>query len=372
MAVSREDAPFARLARMGQAEEVPAGVRLSIGQVFPEWDERSLNLNWRAVKKVVDELSEAAEAVEDEIFSQAVDGGEAVRMLLEQARRQSPEPPALTILEVFHAFEEMAATTGKGSQARKETLLRELLARATPLEAKYLVKIISQDMRHGVNEGIMLDAIACAGGVKGKWVRRANQFWGDVGEVALVALSKGEAGLKEARVCLFLPIKPMLAQTGQSMSAAFDHFGGRVALEYKLDGARVQIHVRDGQVRIYSRQLSDVTASLPDVSAEVKERVAAHEAILEGEAVAIDTQGRPLPFQHLMRRFRRKRAVATLLEEVPVQLNLFDVLYVNGEALVDQTYQQRWKALQAAAGDLKLVPRLIPKTVAGYYSGHNE
>jgi DNA ligase-1 len=382
-----DDTPFARLAQLGQqlegmskrlqmtalvagflqglaAEEIPAAVRLAIGQVFPEGDERSLNLNWRAVKAVVDELSEASGALEDEIFSQAVDGGEAVRMLLEQARRQPPEPPALTILEVFHTFEEMAATTGKGSRARKEALLRELLTRATPLEAKYLVKIISQEMRHGVNEGIMLDAIARAGGVKAKWVRRANQFWGDVGEVALVALSAGEAGLREAGVRLFRPIKPMLAQTTESMSAAFEHFAGRLALEYKLDGARVQIHMRGDKVRIYSRQLSDVTDSLPDVSVVVKEKVAADEAILEGEVLAIDAQGRPLPFQHLMRRFRRKRAVADALEEVPVQLNLFDVLYVDGEALVDKAYQERWTALQAVAGDLNLVPRLMPRTIA--------
>jgi DNA ligase-1 len=382
-----DDTPFARLAQLGQqlegmskrlqmtalvagflqglaAEEIPAAVRLAIGQVFPEGDERSLNLNWRAVKAVVDELSEASGALEYEIFSQAVDGGEAVRTLLEQARRQPPEPPALTILEVFHTFEEMAATTGKGSRARKEALLRELLTRATPLEAKYLVKIISQEMRHGVNEGIMLDAIARAGGVKAKWVRRANQFWGDVGEVALVALSAGEAGLREAGVRLFRPIKPMLAQTTESMSAAFEHFAGRLALEYKLDGARVQIHMRGDKVRIYSRQLSDVTDSLPDVSVVVKEKAAADEAILEGEVLAIDAQGRPLPFQHLMRRFRRKRAVADALEEVPVQLNLFDVLYVDGEALVDKAYQERWTALQAVAGDLNLVPRLMPRTIA--------
>jgi DNA ligase-1 len=219
-------------------------------------------------------------------------------------------------------------------------------------------------MRHGVNEGIMLDAIARAGGVKAKWVRRANQFWGDVGEVALVALSAGEAGLREAGVRLFRPIKPMLAQTTESMSAAFEHFAGRLALEYKLDGARVQIHMRGDKVRIYSRQLSDVTDSLPDVSVVVKEKAAADEAILEGEVLAIDAQGRPLPFQHLMRRFRRKRAVADALEEVPVQLNLFDVLYVDGEALVDKAYQERWTALQVVAGDLNLVPRLMPRTIA--------
>jgi DNA ligase-1 len=395
------DTPFARLAHLGQQleqtskrlelaalladflrglppEEIAPAVRLTIGQVFPEWDERALNVSWRAVETVVDALTDAPPAVRDEIFGQAVDGGEAVRMLLEQTRRQPPHPPPLTILEVFHTFEEVAATGGKGARAAKEALLRGLLERATPIEAKYLVKVISQEMRHGVNEGIMLDAIARAAGVKTRTVRRANQFWGDLGEVALVALTEEETGLNRASIRLFRPLKPMLAQTAENLAEIFERYQGRVALEYKLDGARVQIHRRGDQVRIYSRQLADVTASLPDVAAEVGKDLAVEEAILEGEAIAVDGQGRPLPFQHLMRRFRRKHAVAKTIEEIPVQLHLFDVLYINGKAWVDAPYQERWAALEGVAGRVNLVPRLIPKTLeegevfaeAAYRDGH--
>jgi DNA ligase-1 len=395
------DTPFARLAHLGQQleqtskrleltalladflrglspGEIAPAVRLTIGQVFPEWDERALNVSWRAVETVVDALTDAPPAVRDEIFGQAVDGGEAMRMLLEQTRRQPAHPPPLTILEVFHTFEEVAATGGKGSRAGKEALLRGLLERATPIEAKYLVKVISQEMRHGVNEGIMLDAIAQAAGVKSRMVRRANQFWGDLGEVALVALTEGEAGLKRASIRLFRPLKPMLAQTAANLAEIFERYQGRVALEYKLDGARVQIHRRGDQVRIYSRQLADVTASLPDVAAEVGKDLAVEEAILEGEAIAVDGQGRPLPFQHLMRRFRRKHAVAATIEEIPVQLYVFDVLYINGKTWVDAPYQERWGVLEGAAGGVNLVPRLIPKTMeegkafaeAAYRDGH--
>ncbi len=395
------DTPFARLAHLGQQleqtskrleltalladflrglspEEIAPAVRLTIGQVFPEWDERALNVSWRAVETVVDALTDAPPAVRDEIFGQAVDGGEAVRMLLERTRRQPPHSPPLTILEVFHTFEEVAATGGKGARAGKEALLRALLERATPIEAKYLVKVISQEMRHGVNEGIMLDAIAQAAGIKARMVRRANQFWGDLGEVALVALTGGEAGLKRASIRLFRPLKPMLAQTAENLAEIFERYQGRVALEYKLDGARVQIHRRGDQVRIYSRQLADVTPSLPDVAAEVGKDLAVEEAILEGEAIAVDGQGRPLPFQHLMRRFRRKHAVAATIEEIPVQLHLFDVLYINGKTWVDAPYQERWGALEGAAGAVNLVPRLIPETLeegeafaeAAYRDGH--
>jgi DNA ligase-1 len=395
------DTPFARLAHLGEQlerttrrlemaalladflrglspEEIPPAVRLTIGQVFPEWDGRALNVSWKAVMKVMDGLTDVPPDVRDEVSAQAVDGGEAVRMLLERARRQPPNSPPLTILKVFHTLEEIAETTGRGSRSRKEVLLRGLLVRATPVEAKYLTKVIYQEMRHGVSEGIMLEGIAKAAGVKTRLVRRANQLWGNLGEVALVALTEGEARLSKATVRLFRPLKPMLAQTAGDLAEAFERYQGRVALEYKLDGARVQIHRRGDEVRIYSRHLAEVTASLPDVMAEVRDKLEAEEAILEGEVVAVDAQGRPVPFQHLMRRFRRKHAVAATIEEIPVQLHLFDALYINEKTLVDAPCQERWVALEKAAGKLSLVRRLIPKTMeegdafaeAAYRDGH--
>ncbi len=342
--------------------EIPAGVRLTIGQVFPEWDGRALNLSWKAAMKVVGGLVSPTAADRETIFAEAEDTGEAVRMLLEQARSEPRQLPRLTILDVYRAFEEIAAATGRGSRKRKEDLLRGLLLRSTPVEAKTIVKDVLAEMRHGVGEGIMLEAIAQAAGVKPKLVRRANMLWGDLGEVALVALTEGEATLKRATVRLFRPLKPMLAQTAEDLTEAFRRYQGRVALEYKLDGARVQIHKRDAEVRIYSRQLSDVTASLPDVVEEIK-GLGAGEAIVEGEAVAVDAQGRPLPFQHLMRRFRRVHDVAAMVREIPLQLHLFDLLYVDGRDLIDTACENRWQALEEIVGTLSLVPRLIPQTV---------
>jgi len=390
------DTPFARLAQLGEQleqtkkrgelaalladylqtlapEEVPPGVRLTIGQVFPEWDGRALNVSWKALMAVVDGLVEVPPEARDAVWGEAVDGGEGIRLLLARGRRQPPQPPPLTLLEVYGTFEAIAGTAGRGSRARKEALLRDLLVRASPVEAKYLAKIIYQEMRHGVSEGIMLDGIARAAGVKVRLVRRANQLWGDVGEVALVALTEREAGLKKATLRLFRPIKPMLAQTAEDMAEAFERYGGggKLALEYKLDGARVQIHYAvgpdapdGGQVRIYSRNLADVTASLPDVASEIGEKLAAGEAIVEGEVVAVDRQGRPLPFQHLMRRFRRVRDVEAMVEEVPVQLHLFDLLYADRRSLIDAPNEARWAALVEAAGGLNLVQRLVPATVA--------
>jgi DNA ligase-1 len=375
--------PFARLAELGEQleattkrtemaemlagllrelapEEIPPAVRMTIGQVFPEWDERTLNVSWKAVKAVVDQLHGASPGEQEAAGQQAVDGGEYIYLLLAGHRREPPSRPPLGLLEVYQAFEQIAATSGRGSVARKEALLDELFGRAAAVEAKYLAKIIYQEMRHGASEGIMLDGIARAAGVKTRLVRRANQLWGDIGEVGLVGLTQGKAGLEQASLRLFRPLKPMLAQTAGDMAEAFDRLNGQLALEYKLDGARVQIHRSGDTVRIYSRNLAEVTGSLPDVAARIRACLAADEAIVEGEAVAVDAEGRPLPFQHLMRRFRRKHAIAATLEEIPVQLYLFDALYVNGRSLVDAPYEGRWAALVGAAGKLDLVPRILP------------
>ena len=379
------ETPFARLAGLGEQleqtskrlalaalladflrglspAEIPRAVRMIIGQVFPEWDGRALNVSWKAVMAVVDGLTDASPAVKEEVGTQAVDGGEYVRLLLERTRCRPLKPPPLTILEVYRAFEGIAETGGKGSRSRKETLLRDLYERSTPVEAKYLTKVIYQEMRHGVSEGLLLDGIAKAAGIKAALVQRANQLWGDLGEVALTALTEGEAGLNKAGVRLFHAVKPMLADMAEELDEAFERYGDRFALEYKLDGARVQIHRQGDRVRIYSRQLADVTESLPDVVAEVKDKLAAKEAILDGELIAVDARGHPLPFQHVMRRFRRKHAVDATVEEIPTQLYLFDALYADGVSLVDAPYRERWAALEQAAGSLLRVRRLIPAT----------
>jgi len=341
-------------------DELPSGLRLLIGQVFPETDKRALNLSWRAVSKIVNDLTEPDEDDEQAVYSHAVDAGEAVRILLERSRKSLAQPPPLAILEVYETFEEIAETSGKGSRARKEELLRCLLLRATPLEAKYLVKNVIREMRHGVSEGIVLDAIALASGAEKKVVRRANMLCGDLGEVAVTALRDGEPGLQRIHPHLFRPLKPMLAHTAKDLAEAFEYHKGNIALEYKLDGARVQIHKDNTKIKIYTRNLSEVTKSLPEIVEEVRNEMRANRAILEGEVIAVDAEGRPLPFQHLMRRFRRVHKIAETAHQVPVELHLFDILYREGESLVDLPYRERWQILRQAKGGMRAVRREIP------------
>ena len=359
-------------------DEVPPAVRLLVGTVFPEWDERSLGLSWRAISKEVNDLAEAGDQDWQAAFDEAVDAGEAVRLISKKLGSKPTDTHPLTILGVYRAFETIAQEKGKGSRGRKEALLKSLLSQASPLEAKYLVKDILGEMRHGAGEGILIDSIAQASGTKKTLVRRANMFLGDLGEVALLALERGQAGLERAEPLIFRPLKPMLAQPAQNLAEAFEYHKGQIALEYKLDGARVQIHKEGPAVKVFTRNLSQVTNSLQEIVDEVRSQAQAEQAILEGEVIAVDEEGRPLPFQHLMRRFRRVHNIEEIAQRVPVQLFLFDILFCDGEVLVDCPYSERWEILQQTKGDMAAAARSTPLSLAeaegfaqqAYRAGH--
>ncbi len=334
-------------------DELAPAARLIIGRVLPESDPRIVNLSGSAIDRVLETLAGAP----IHWSGSAVDFGEAVEMWFD-ARGWTPRPPPLELLDVYRTYEEIAGMTGPGSRERKDTRLTDLFARATPLEAKYIAKHLTREMRVGVSEGSLLDALARTTGVPGATIRRANQVAGDVGAVARAAILEGEPGLARLALQVGRPLKPMLAQSAENIAEAFEKMPMPLALEYKLDGARVQIHKHDDTVQLFSRHLSDITASLPEVADQVRRELRAHEAIIEGEVIAIDASGRARPFQILMRRVGRERGVQAMQQEIPVKLYLFDCLYRDGEVLVDRPNTQRWEVLQQIAGGIDLVPRV--------------
>lgn len=310
--------------------ELEAGARFVIGRPLPEPDDSTLDVSWQTLVK--------AEAP----------AGESAR----------PEGPLL-ISDVRETFSLLAACSGPGSQGRRKALLEALFSRATLSEAGWLEHIIFREMQHGVGEGVMLEAIARAADVEPSLVKRAMMFLGDVGQAARIALCEGRQALEEVGLSVGHPIQPMLAQLAESVEKAIDEHGGRSAFEFKFDGARVQIHIHEGTTEIFSRRLSDVTASLPDVVALVGEGVRARDVVVEGEVVAQRPDGKPLPFQELMRRFRRVHEIEAMVEEVPVQLYLFDLLFLNGELLIDRPYAERWDRLQEIVSPELLAERIV-------------
>jgi DNA ligase-1 len=346
------------------ANQVALAARMIIGRVFPEREGRLLNLSGAAVMRVVGTVVQSTREQREVIAAEAVDFGQSVQMLLERGARRPPEGEPLSLADVWRAYQDIAAVKGAGSRERKDEILRSLLLRASPLEAKYIVKVAVGEMRHGVSEGLLLAAVAIAAGVPLELVQRANMLVGDVGAVAEMALLQGREGLERHSVQLGQPLKPMLAQTAASVKEAFALLASQLALEFKLDGARVQIH-KDGQrVWLFSRHLSDLTASLPEVREQVAGEVQAQSAVLEGEVVAVAPDGRPLPFQVLMRRLGRVHNIGPLRQKVPVKLYLFDLLYADGEAWLDRPYRQRVEKLRSVRGSLALTPSQVPATAA--------
>jgi len=272
--------------------------------------------------------------------------------------------PSLTLAEVAQTFAAVAAARGAGSRRIREERLAGLAARATEDERALLWRIITGEMRTGVSDGLVLEAIALAAGVEPVAVRRAALFLGDLSAVATLARAGGADALAGATPRLFVPLSPMLAEIAGDFDAILAAHGGRTALEYKYDGARIQLH-RDGdRVAIWTRGLSDVTASLPDVAEVARRELGGAPFVLDGEVVALDAAGRPLPFQDLMRRFRRMHDVEAFVREMPLALHFFDCLVADGRPLVDAPYERRWDALAAVTAGRYTAERAIVDSAA--------
>lgn len=278
--------------------------------------------------------------------------------------------PPLTLADVAAAFSAVAEETGPGSRRARETHLARLAARATDVEREVLRRIIGGEMRTGVSDGLVLEAIAEAGSVPPAVIRRAALYLGDLADVARLALAGGAEALAAVRPRLFVPLLPMLAEIAEDFDTVLAAHGGRTALEYKYDGARIQLH-RDGdRVAIWSRRLSDVTPSLPDVVAVARRELAGAPFVLDGEVVALDVGGRPLPFQELMRRFRRVHDVEARAADMPLALYLFDCLVAEGRPVIDEPYAVRWQALTRITGGRYLAARAVVETAEAARAFH--
>jgi DNA ligase-1 len=259
-------------------------------------------------------------------------------------------PPPLTLADVAQAFGAVAEAAGPGARRLRDARLAELVARASEAERDLLQRIIYGEMRMGLSEGLVLEAIAAAAGAPPPLVRRAALVTGDLTAVAALALGQGADALTAARPRVFVPLLPMLAEIAADPAEALAAHGGTSAMEYKYDGARIQLH-RDGdRVAIWSRRMSDVTRSLPDIVAIARRDLSGTPLILDGEVVALDAAGRPLPFQELMRRFRRVRGVEAAAGALPLTLYLFDCLMADGRSYLDEPYARRWDALVRVTG----------------------
>lgn len=318
-----------------EPDEIRSGVAFLSGRLFPISDPRTLDIGPSA-------LFEASK--------------------IPVAENLTPTP--LTLQDVANSFGKIAEATGKGSRREKLARLKELVEKADAHERPILLRLLHNELRIGLHDGLIQEAIARASDTDLKTVRRAALFRSDLAEVAAVALTAGMAGLEQVDIKLFIPLLPMLSELSQDFNEVFKAHGGETALEYKYDGARVQIHREDDQVRIWSRRLSEVTSSLPEILEIARSDLRGQSFILDAEVVAVGKDGRPFPFQELMRRFKRVHEIASAASEIPLSLHLFDCLFFDGNSLIDEPYESRWLKLSAITGGKHLTRRKITTDIA--------
>ena len=264
------------------------------------------------------------------------------------------QAPTLTLSEVDSGFSAIGAVSGKGSAAARKALVGELFGRATADEQRFLVGLLSGELRQGALEGVMTEAVARAADVPVAEVRRAMMLRGSLGVVAAAALSGGSEALGAFGLEVGRPVRPMLATSAPTIEDALAKIDGPVAVEWKLDGIRIQAHLSGGNVRLFTRTLDDITARLPEV-VSVLAKLPVTAAVFDGELIALRQDGRPLPFQDTASRTATQDSGPT----VPLSVFLFDVLHLDGADLIDAEARQRHAALARSVPPELLMPRLV-------------
>ncbi len=340
---------------------------LLMGRVFPEWSGLELGVGPSMLYEAIAFVCGTSPKEVKRAVAEAGDAGSAAEAMLKRKVQTTLLARKLTVREVYGTFEKIAAASGKGSHDRKLKLLAELFSHAEPIEARYIARTVLGELRVGVAEGLVRDAVALAFSVPAHAVERAYMLCGDFGEVAKIAKHHGEQGLADVRMRPGTPVKPMLAQLAPSLEKVLAELK-KAAVEVKYDGARVQIHRKGDRLWIFSRRLENVTDALPDVAERAMRCIAAEEAVVEGEAVAVDpATGKPRAFQEILRRFRRKYDVRKMAAEIPFEVYLFDALYLNGEMLIDLSFEERRKRLEQAVREeqgFELAEQLVTSSVA--------
>ncbi len=336
--------------RAGDLERV---VYLSQGLLHPEYEGIELGVADSLARRAV---AQATGTDEPAVARRTKETGDLGLTAQERTAARTPLEPrsGLTVAEVYSELEKIAAAKGDGSQEVKVRVLVDLLVRASPLEAKFLVRFVLGTLRVGVREMTIVDALAesFAAGTKEARSRIEGAFnlSSDLGVVATTLAADGLAGIDRIGLTVGRPVRPMLAEREPTLDKVLDRMGGRAALEYKYDGLRVQAHLaKDGRVRLFSRRLEEISAQFPELVADLPRAVVAAPAIVEGECVPIDPDTDEIqPFQEVSRRRGRKHDLARVQAEIPVCLFLFDILLADGVPVYAEEFPERRRRLEAS------------------------
>jgi DNA ligase-1 len=327
-------------------EEMERVVLLMLGRPWPAYVSKETGVGLQQLKKAIASASGYSMSEVEKLMRELGDLGEVAARLVGRRRQVTLFTERLTVKRVFEKIKELPEITGEGSVDRKIASVSELLASASPIEAKFIVRTVLGDLRIGVAEGRLRDAIAQAFDLDPDEVEHAYMLTTDYSLVAKAASQGGREGLKRLSITVGHPVSPMLAQRAEDIGEIMERMGGKAAFEIKLDGIRVQVHRSGNNIQIFTRRMEDYTSMFPDMIEPLRKSIAVDSAVLDGELVAIDPRsGKPMPFQEVLKR-RRKYGIAKAAGEIPVEVHFFDVLLAEGRMMIDEPYVKRRKVLE--------------------------
>ncbi len=322
-------------------------VLLLQGRVFPEWDSREIGIGAQLAIKAIAAAYGIPTAEITKAWREIGDLGKVAGQLAKKRRQAVLFKQKLDVQKVISNLRRIAGLVGPGTVGKKVAFLAELLAAASPEEAQYVIRTCLEELRVGVGSGAIRDAIAQAFDISPEIVEGAYNLTTDFGIVAATARKKGESGLKKIEIQVGRPIKVMLAQRVKDMEEGFARVGRPAQLERKYDGFRMQVDKDGDKITIFTRRLENVTKQFPLIAEAARSAIKAKSAILEGETIGYDPKtGRSLPFQMISERIKRKYHIMELAKKVPVELNLFDVLYYNGRSMLQTPFKARRAVLE--------------------------
>jgi len=349
-------------------------IYLTQGKLYPDYLGIELGIAEKLAIRALAKTTGLKEKTINEMLKKSGDLGSVAEEAIKKKKQMTlfsfQEEKKLTVEKVYENFDKIARAEGEGSQEKKIQYLAELLNLSSPLEAKYIIRTVEGKLRLGIADMTILDALSVAfGGTKElrSFVERAYNIHPDLGYIARKLAEEGIEGVKKIKIQLGIPIRAMLAERLPSLEEILAKMGGRAAFEYKYDGMRIQAHVGEERIWLYSRRLENLTSQFPDVVNAIKEAFKGREGIFDGEAVPVDVNtGELLPFQVVSHRRGRKYGIEKAIEEYPVVLFLFDILYLDGEDLTSRSYPERRKILERVIEEterVKFAHRLISSNI---------
>ena len=323
-------------------------INLLQGRNFPEWDSRKIGVGTQIIIKSISTTAGISTSEINILWADIGDLGKVTEKIMSNKKQATLMSESLTIKGVVIRNQKLSEITGSGTVSRKVSIISELISSTTPIGAKYLVRILLEDLRTGAGLGVIRDAISDAFDIEKSKIQRSYDITTDLAKVGFIAKTEGESGLDNLTINVGNPIKVMLFQKSNTFDDAFEKVGTPAAIEYKYDGFRIQIHRNKSKITLFTRNLENVTRQFPDIIEFVKRDINSKSFIIDCEAIGYDQKTKVWkPFQDISQRIKRKYNIEKMVKEVPIMILAFDILFLNGKSLLETPFEERRKMLNS-------------------------